>query len=581
MLVNNGVLSGISLVPKLICLVLFGAACSPGAWAQPMQPYQEYDKKIRAFEQVQALKSDLFGDSINVYDQSTSFVHNDIDLAGSSALRVSFSRRLNIRPIAVMGQPPEKYGGLADWDIEVPHISGTFDGAYGWNITAGGKAAGRCSTNFYPRTLPPRVIEEIWSGYIVSIPGESPRSLIALPPTQFKKPDGQTRLWTTSAIDTVSCTTMASGYPGEGFILETVGGIKYFFNVGTIRSAGAMGRDSSSEGGQPRIEVFIMAGRVEDRFGNWVTYAYNGNGHPTNISSSDGRSISLAYSGNRLVSASSNGRTWVYSYSGNLLSAVTLPDQSVWRFNHLNDMRIAYELWTEDPGPNCGAVAPLAQKIYQLQITHPAGAVGLFRFDHQRHYRAGVPSSYCQPEAVPGGEWESAVVHRTSLPNYFDVLGITSKAISGPGISVPNTWEYLDYGGYQATWPGYLPPCLTCQPSKVVVTVQPDGSIVEEEYGIVFSLNEGKLLRTSVSSAAGALLSSEFLTYMSDAQVVGQPFPPRYGSRWGGTDESAVFVRPLFRRVTKREGIEHVWQVNAFDSFARPTSITQSSAPTP
>lgn len=546
-----------------------------------MQPYQEYDKKIRASQQVSPLKSDLFGDSINLYDQSTSFIHSDIDLPGSNALPVRLSRRLSVRPISVRGHPPERYGGAGDWDVEVPSISGVFDSMYGWNLNIAGVNFERCSTNLYPKALPPSTIDEIWSGYFLNIPGEGARSLIGGPPNQFKKPDGKVRLWTTRELDSFSCTPMLSGYPGEGFVVETTAGLKYFFNIGTIRGAGLMGRDTTSDPGRLRVEVFLLASRIEDRFGNWVSYSYNANGHPNSITSSDGRSISMTYSAGRLVSATANGRTWGYQYSGSVLSAVTLPDGSSWRFNHLNDMRVLYEIWTEDPGINCGSVAPLAEKTYQIEMFHPAGTKGEFRFDHARHYRSGIPSSYCQPEVVTSGEVESSVVHRLSVSNYFDVLGITSKTISGPGIPVPMIWSYSGVNGWLGLWSGVVAPCMTCPDGKVVVISQPDGTAVVETYGMVFSLNEGKLLRRDNFNPAGSLVRSEELTYMSNAQAALQPFPNDYGAIWGGWDESSILIRPLVKRIIWQDGVEHVWQANSFDAFARPISITQSSNPVP
>ncbi len=59
-----------------------------------------------------------------------------------------------------------------------------------------------------------------------------------------------------------------------------------------------------------RNRYYLLPSRVEDRFGNSVTYEYNASGHPTRIASSDGREINLMYQGDRLVSASSNGRIW-------------------------------------------------------------------------------------------------------------------------------------------------------------------------------------------------------------------------------------------------------------------------------
>lgn len=541
-----------------------------------MQPYQEYDKKIKAAELVPALTSDLFGEAVSLYDQTVAFHHVDVDIPGSNGLPVRLSRSLTVRPVPFYGTPPEVYGGAGDWDVDVPRISGVFDSMYGWNISYGGNAP-RCSSSFFPRTDPPHDISEIWSGYVLSIPGQGSRSLVGLPPDQFKKPDSKTRLWTTTALDAVSCTPMIWGYPGEGFVVETTAGLVYTFNVGTQRSAGKMGRDNAGPASRLRLEVSLLASRVEDRFGNWVEYSYNSAGHPVSISSSDGRLISLTYSDGRLSGATAHGQSWSYAYNGSTLQRVTLPDQSYWEFTHSSDRRIRYERWTEDPGVGCGTTAPLALKNYTLQLRHPSGALGEFEFVHQRLYRAGIPSTYCEAETVGG----TSIVHRLALPNYFDVLGLSTKRITGPGIPAGQLWSYFDLGSYQGLWSGMIPPCMTCTQSKRVRIVQPDGSRVEEEFGIVFSHNEGRLLSKRHVSGTGTTLRSEYLSYVSNAEAASAPFPDRYGSLWGGNDESSVLVRPLRRRETIENGFGFIWEATAFDAFARPVNVTQSSAPSP
>jgi hypothetical protein len=172
-------------------------------------------------------------------------------------------------------------------------------------------------------------------------------------------------------------------------------------------------------------------------------------------------------------------------------------------------------------------------------------------------------------------------VHRLALPNYFDVLGLSTKRITGPGIPAGQLWSYFDLGSYQGLWSGIVPPCMTCTQSKRVRIVQPDGSRVEEEFGIVFSHNEGRLLSKRHVSATGTILRSEYLSYVSNAEAASAPFPDRYGSLWGGNDESSVLVRPLRRRETIENGFGFIWEATVFDAFARPVNVTQSSAPSP
>lgn len=554
-----------------VAAAIFAAVCATAA-AQDMEPYHEYDKKVRSAEQIGALSQGLFGDQINVYDQSTVFRHVDIDVPGNNPLPVTLARKLVIRPVPAIGVPPERYAGAGDWDIDVPFISGVFDAMYGWNTGIAG-AQPRCSTNFYPKTLSPRRIENIWSGYTVNIPGESARTLIGYPAEPFVKPDGAVRRWTTASMDTVSCTPMVSGYPGEGFVLETTAGIKYFFNKATTRTAGVMRSGAKSV---PRVEVFLLASRIEDRFGNSVNYTYNSNGHATIIEASDGRRIDLAYSGNRLDSATAHGRTWIYGYNGALLHTVELPDSSMWRFEHPSNMRLGHQPWTEDPGPGCGTLPPLELKDYSLQVYHPAGAEGTFNFSHKRNFRAGIPSSFCQSESQPSGP----VRHYLDTPFHFDTFSLISKIIQGPGISVPLIWSYQEevFGeDPPGLWSGTVPPCLSCLDSKLISIRQPDGSTVSERYGVIFALNEGKLLERRVAGSSG-IISTESLAYISDAEVAAHAFPDRYGSLWGGSDESAVKIRPLKSRVIAQQGVSFEWAATDFDTRGRATISTRSSS---
>jgi len=563
--------------PLALVTVLVGGGVQVTA-AQPMQPYQEYDKRLRTAEQIGPLKSDMFGDAVNMYDQTVAFEQTDIDIPGTNALPVRLTRKLVVRPAPFFGLPPKNYGGVGDWNIDVPYISGVFDSAYGWNVTAGGQKP-RCSTIFYPSTIPPHRIEDIWSGYTVNLPGQSARSLIALPPAQFKPADRQASVWTTSSLDAITCTAMVAGYEGEGFVVQTTEGISYTFNVGTVRYAGAMGSGGPGGRSRPRIEVLLLASRIEDRFGNVVSIGYNGDGHPTAITASDGRSISLQYAGGRLASASAHGRSWSYAYAGETLQRITQPDQSAWEINPLSDMKVAYENWTEDPGQSCANVAPLALKTYSVQMKHPSGAVGTFHFDHQRHHRDGVPSVLCQPEAVSGSTMnESSVIHHLAVPIHFDVLGLTRKTIQGPGLPGALVWTYSGANAETTLWSGVVPPCTSCAGGKTVSMVQPDGSVVMEHYGTVYSRDEGKLLSRQTVAPNGTTLEHEDLLYVTTAQAASMPFPDRYGSRWGGNDESSVLVRPLSRKVITRDGVTMTWSASSFDAKGRPAQVVRSSS---
>src|SRR5690606_38693537 len=135
-----------------------------------------------------------------------------------------------------------------------------------------------------------------------------------------KPTDGSLYKLSTTERDMLDCIPMQSGSE-EGFRVTTASGLRYYFDVAASRTAARLVRSYKDSNGflQPiyldRNLQYLLASKIEDRFGNTVQFQYNSNGHPTRIWSSDGREINLTYSGGRLVSASSHGRTWQYAYS--------------------------------------------------------------------------------------------------------------------------------------------------------------------------------------------------------------------------------------------------------------------------
>ena len=55
--------------------------------------YAEYDKKVRASEQLSPLGGQMFGEEVSLYTGATQFSQVDIDLPGNDALPVQLRRR--------------------------------------------------------------------------------------------------------------------------------------------------------------------------------------------------------------------------------------------------------------------------------------------------------------------------------------------------------------------------------------------------------------------------------------------------------------------------------------------------------
>lgn len=128
-----------------------------------------------------------------------------------------------------------------------------------------------------------------------------------------------------------------------------------------------------------RVDMFLMATLVTDRFGNWVRYSYD----PTNpllltrIESNDGRVISISIANGRASSASDGTRSFVYTY-GSLgeLSTVTQPDGSRWTFD-LTPM-VPANLPNLGEFANCDSPGDFYADTLTGRMIHPSGAEAVF-----------------------------------------------------------------------------------------------------------------------------------------------------------------------------------------------------------
>lgn len=116
------------------------AAASP----PPLFPWDEYDKRVESARQTTALKSDLLGDQINIANGALSFSATDVAIAGNNALPVAFTRSYTVQNrYSSPYSSPVTDLMLADWDLDLPSISGSF--APDWHSRVPGNPGRRCS----------------------------------------------------------------------------------------------------------------------------------------------------------------------------------------------------------------------------------------------------------------------------------------------------------------------------------------------------------------------------------------------------------------------------------------------------
>lgn len=563
--------------------VVAGLAATLAPQSQAVEPQHEYRKRVEASQSISRLGGDLMGEVVSLYNGATEFTATDIDVPGNNPLPVQLTRRMKIElhPIGSEGGPwNSNLKGAGEWDVDVPYISASIPST-GWADT-------RCSVGAIPSATGFESLE-FWQGNTVHVPGESDRSLLRLEAQTPVPSAGGPYRWATRERDVVSCIPMQSGLSGEGFLLQTAGGLKYTFNVAVTRYMGVMKRQISIDATQrvTRTKYYLLASKVEDRFGNVVEYQYNAQGNPTGISSSDGRSIALTYSGGKLASASAHGRTWTYQYGtgsdANWLARVVLPDGARWQYSRAGTLTPDYVQWDGGSNASCSEQPPPVEAAYSFTVTHPSGATGTFQFANQRQYRSGVHRSECLQRVA-----QSHYYYVLNTPNFFDVMALSNKSISGPGLPSTLQWDYTYGGEYYPLWGGggaATYPCTTCATEKQTTVVEPDGTRRVHRYGVLYASNEGRLLGTQVRDSEGATLQTDETQYLPESAASSQSFHPRYGLIINGDDPSTAAVRPVVSQTRALGGITFGATIPkncsastyCFDAYGRPTRTVKAS----
>lgn len=584
-------------------LMAVGLGIAWTANAQVDTQYEEQSQLIRAPRAAKSFGTDLFGDTVNLYNGQVNFRQTDVSLRGNNSLPVMVGRRI------AAGQGVLDGRAFGRWEIDVPHIHGVFPTNAIFKASDGSN--NRCSRFGAP---PPAVglqgtsewdPSEFWQGTFMYVPGHGDQQLLSRSTENTQSPGAlQDYPVVTAQFWSISCLPTLKNDVGQGFKAVAPDGTQYYFDWLAKFSAttmhksdpgsAMMSRTTASksskpgliigDGGDtptpnavatatlPRYEVWLLVSKVVDRFGNTVTYTYDP-AKPrdlTRIESSDSRVITLAYTAigtNDVVQSVNDGtRTWTYSYHGSLpevsLDTVNLPDGSSWGFSSFDPL-LAKITYVNNGG--CDAVPYINSAGSAGQIRHPSGANATFNLTPVIHGRSGI-QRLC--DVTLAGE-------KLYIPRYFATQSLTSKAIAGPGVS-GMTWTY-DYGPPNESWDT----CSNCPTTKTVSVTDPDGVVSRYTYGNRYQQNEGRLELTELGWNGSSALRS--VTQRYRAYGAG-PYPNFMGysdaANIGDSDMDARLA-PVDQRVTTQQGATFTWEATQLDSFARATSATRASSLNP
>lgn len=564
-------------VSGLATLLMCGVV--PSSSAQTVTPDQEYSRYLTAAQTITPVTE--FGDQVSLRDGGLSFRQVDVELPGTGpTIRIVRTFRVADRA----GRIKDTSGNsMGEWELALPRLktltnasrtTSGFYGPYGWQVSEGSDA--RCTQINGPGTVTRSKVDPVepetwWAGYqLVEDSGEEENVLAHSPapsqPTHVARTKGN---WLIACLSSTS-----NGQPGEAFLAIAPDGTRYWLDYLVYKTA------PSVSGLLARNYGSMLVTRVEDRFGNWVTYHYSA-GILDAIDASDGRHVSLTNNGYNItsvtVASASGNRTWQYGYTTEdrlgALTSVVLPDGASWQFSL--DSLFYIGIPPQSSG-NCYGTAQndgLTGTPHTGGITAPSGATATYSV-RVLHIGRSYVSKVCWS---PDGANTYAEIPKDSW-----AFAITSKTVSGAGLPQA-TWTY-NYSPGNSSWNS---DCGSGCVSTVWTDVtEPDGTRHRSIFGNKFDGAENLLQRTETYAAqSGVLIQAKDISYAISPLIesnspypwrsVGFDFTPR--SNWAVSERWT----PMLSTMIAQDGVTFSSHINGYDTYARPTSVTKSSAPSP
>lgn len=547
-----------------------------------------FNQLIKPHTEIAALGPDLFGDKVAMYTGTTEFAVTDVSIPGNNNLSVAIGRRFVVQE---RSKSTGLYPGIfGDWDLDIPHLHGVFAAASGWQVSTANQPNARCTlpaaftnSNGVINGTPPVVSgtnsgafssAEYWSGNKLYVPGHGDKTMLVIDAGNTDRPsDGAQYQWATEDQWVFSCLpTTANGAPGEAFVAVSPSGVRYTFDWYVSRGYVQLQKpvtictvpSPSCNTVLDRSEVWILPTKVQDRFGNWVTYSYDPANpwHLTSITSSDGRSINLSYTAGLVSTVTAGAQSWGYTYDQyGGLTTVTLPDNSTWTNNLSGILSIVTGTSLHS---DCGDPPQYFGNSGTGVITHPSGAVGTFTFSARRHGRSYVPRNCAY--LIGGASYATE-------PDTIDGISVDSKSISGAGFASPLTWTYT-YGPDNRS---FQQDCASgCPTTKTVTVTNPDTTWARHTFSNQYNSAEGRALMVETGQGS-SVLKSETLTYVLNP--AGQPYPSIIGrSPCYYCDNEGQLFLPLASRTISQDGVTYSTTYGSFDVLGRQLSATKSSS---
>lgn len=583
--------------PCLAAVVLLLCTSLNIASAAEISPQSEYTRRIKNYDSIQPHGDSPFGEQVNLYTGDLSFRQTDLTLEGigptisltrTTATKMNSEYRLSPHP-------------LGNWMLSIPRIETLIQNdlthqpstpGNQW-IIAGYSDANRwarCSRFDRPAYI--GAFPDSWNGMDLYAEDGTQQSVLQRHSGNTQQPTMLNSQGNPIAFPAVTqqnwqigcLANTSNGQTGEAFFAVSPDGTKYWFDYLVSKGAHTVKELDPMSGTmlrQRRMLAIMYVSRIEDRFGNYLTYQYTGD-KLTSIVASDGRSVSIAWrtdaplvSSITAMPAAAQPRTWSYEYQNIAaetaeLSGVVLPDGTRWGFTGVPvpDSSPPYPEFTA-----CGTrfSANTGTGYSNITVTHPSGAVGAFGIRGVVHGRSYVMGGCRRSQPT-----EDYFEPYEEIPVLFSSNSLVRKEVSGPGLAT-RVWNYTYADASGST---FEDPCYSagnCAATKWVDMTDPEGNRTRYTYSNRWDATEGKLLQTDYYQGTSTPLRSDIFSYASASQG---PYPATLGSAmmgWQSNGATSNTWTPLRVKYIAQQGKQFKWEAKGFDIYGNVTGVTRSS----